>query len=65
MIPPPALSTLTEAEKHTLILALWAQAQTLTAHVAEREARLSQPPKTPGNSSSVLTKSGLADSLRP
>ena len=51
MIPPPALSTLTEAEKHTLILALWAQAQTLTARVAELEARLNQPPKTPGNSS--------------
>ena len=55
MIPPPALSTLTEAEKHTLILALWAQAQTLTAHVAEREARLSQPPKTPGNSSLTVS----------
>jgi transposase len=48
---PPDLRTLTEAEKDALIRALWAQAQTLTARVAELEARLNQPPKTPGNSS--------------
>src|SRR3954462_15313422 len=51
MIPPPDLSRLTEAEKNALILALWAQAQALTARVAELEARLHQPRKTPGNSS--------------
>jgi transposase len=51
MIPPPDLSRLTEAEKNALILALWAQAQTLTARVAHLEARLSRPPETPGNSS--------------
>src|SRR3954465_14326965 len=44
MTPPPDLSRLTEAEKDALILALWAR-------VAELEARLSGPPKTPGNSS--------------
>src|SRR3954454_19618805 len=51
MISPPDLSRLTEAEKDALILALWAQVQTLTARVAELEARLNQPPKTSGNSS--------------
>jgi transposase len=51
MIPPPDLSKLTETEKDALILALWAQVQTLTARVAELQARLNQPPKTPGNSS--------------
>jgi len=51
MMPPPNLRTLTEAEKDALILTLWAQVQSLTARVAELEARLSQPPRTPGNSS--------------
>src|SRR5687767_6372978 len=51
MIAPPDLRKLTEAEKDALILALWAQVQTLTARVAELEARLNQPPKAPSNSS--------------
>jgi transposase len=51
MISPPDLSRLTEAEKDALILALWAQVQALTARVAELEARLHQPRKTPSNSS--------------
>jgi len=51
MMPPPDLSKLAEAEKDALILALWAQVQALTARVAELEARLSRPSKTPGNSS--------------
>ena len=34
-----------------LIRALWAQVQALTARVAELEARLGTPPKTPDNSS--------------
>src|SRR3954469_19532973 len=50
MTPPPDLSKLTEAEKDALILALWAQVQALTVRVAELEARLKEPPKTPGNS---------------
>jgi hypothetical protein len=33
---PPGPSRLTEAEKNALILALWAQAQALTARVAQR-----------------------------
>ncbi len=47
----PDLSYLTHEEKDALIRALWAQVQALTARVAELEARLGTPPKTPGNSS--------------
>ena len=47
----PDLSHLTHQQKDALILALWAQVQALTARVAELEARLEAPPKTPGNSS--------------
>jgi len=61
MPPPPDLRTLTEAEKDALILALWAQVQTLTARVAELEARLNQPPKTPGNSSLPPSKGHKAN----
>ena len=50
-MPPPDLSKLTEAEKDGLIPALWARVQALTARVAELEARLNEPTKTPGNSS--------------
>ncbi len=45
------LSRLTHAEKDTLIRALWAQVQALTARMAELEARLKAPSKTPDNSS--------------
>src|ERR671932_1552359 len=51
MVSPPDLSQLIEAEKDALILALWTQVQALTARVAELEARLKEPPKTPDNSS--------------
>jgi transposase len=51
MISPPDLSRLTEAEKDALILALWTQVQVLTARVAELEARLQEPAKTPSNAS--------------
>ena len=47
----PDLSQLTHDEQDALIRALWAQVQTLTARVAELEARLGAPPKTPDNSS--------------
>ena len=57
MMPPPDLTKLTEAEKDALILTLWAQVQSLTARVAELEARLNQPPKTSGNSSLPPSKS--------
>jgi len=47
----PDLSQLTHEEKDVLIRALWAQVQALTVRVAELEARLGAPPKTPDNSS--------------
>ncbi len=47
----PDLSRLTHEEKDALIRALWAQVQTLVARVAELEAKLGEPPKTPDNSS--------------
>ena len=51
MTAPPDLSRLSEPEKDSLILALWAQVQTLAMRVAKLEARLKEPPKTPSNSS--------------
>ncbi len=47
----PDLSRLTREEKDALIRALWAQVQALTTRVAELEAKLAGPPKTPDNSS--------------
>jgi len=47
----PDLSGLSHDEKDALIRALWSQVQALTARVAELEARLGGPPKTPDNSS--------------
>ena len=47
----PDLSHLSHADKDALIRALWAQAQSLTARVADLEARLNEPAKTPDNSS--------------
>jgi transposase len=54
MRPPPDLSRLTEAEKDALILALWTR-------VAELEARLDAPPRTPGNSSLPPSRGHEAD----
>jgi transposase len=51
MTPPPDLIRLTEAQKDALILALWQQVQDLGERVAELEAKLGEPPKTPDNSS--------------
>ena len=47
----PALRHLDHAGKDALILSLWDQVQALTTRVAELEARLSDPAKTPDNSS--------------
>ena len=63
--PLPDLSQLSDAEKDALIVALWTQLDAalaanaelmakvaaLTARVAELEAKLNEPPKTPDNSS--------------
>ncbi|NBC13388.1 MAG: IS66 family transposase [Gammaproteobacteria bacterium] len=55
--PLPDLSQLSHEQKDELIVALWRQNQalteqvaTLTARVAELEAKLKEPPKTPDNS---------------
>jgi transposase len=61
MMPPPDLSRLTEAEKDTLILALWAQVQASTARVAELEARLNEPTRTSSNSSLPPSKGPKAN----
>ena len=47
----PNLDHLSHGEKDALIRALWAQVQTLTARIAELEARLGGPPKNSDNSS--------------
>jgi transposase len=47
----PNLDKLSNAQKDELIRALWAQVQALTQRVAELEAQLGGPPKTPNNSS--------------
>ncbi len=51
VIELPDLNHLSHDEKDALIRALWAQVRTLTARVAELEAKLGEPPKTPDNSS--------------
>ncbi len=43
----PDLTSLSHDAKDALIRALWAQVQALTARVAELEAKLGVPPKTP------------------
>ena len=51
MLQLPDLDHLSHAEKDALIRALWAQVQGLTTRVADLEARLAEPSKTPDNSS--------------
>lgn len=64
----PDLSRLTEREKDALVLTLWAELQAgrrqieaLTAQVAALEARLSEPPKTPRNSSTPPSRGAKAN----
>lgn len=71
MTPPvalPDLSQLSHEQKDALIVALWEQVRAqaeqiaaLTARVAELEARLNEPPKTPGNSSLPPAKGDKAN----
>ncbi len=70
MQPLPDLSLYSHKQKDALIRALWEQVQTLTvqvgplsARVAELEAKLSEPPKTPGNSSVTLPLFNVSLSL--
>ena len=61
-LPPlPDLSGLSHEQKDALIHALWAQVQALTVRVAELEAKLGEPPKTPGNSSVPPSKGEKAN----
>lgn len=57
----PDLKRLTHAEKDALILALWAQVQGLGDRVAELEAKLGAPAKTPENSSTPPSQGRKAD----
>jgi hypothetical protein len=56
MAPLPPLDSLSHAEKDALILALLARVEVLCARVAELEAKLGLPPKTPDNSSTPPSK---------
>ena len=47
----PDLSQLSHAEKDALILALWQRLEAAERRIAELEAKLAEPPKTPDNSS--------------
>ena len=51
MAAGPDLSNLSHAQKDALIASLMAQVAALTARLAELEAKLGLPPKTPDNSS--------------
>jgi transposase len=71
MMPPPDLSTLSEAEKDCLILNLWPMAErvqelmrlveVLQARIAVLEAKLGEPPKTSDNSSQPPSSDRKAD----
>ena len=70
-MPPPDLSTLSEAEKDCLILNLWPMAErvqelmrlveVLQARIAVLEAKLGEPPKTSDNSSQPPSSDRKAD----
>lgn len=60
-LPRPDLSKLTESEKDGLILSLFDMIEALQRRIAELEARLSQPPKTPDNSSLPPSKGQKGD----
>ena len=47
----PDVIQLSHAEKDTLILALWQRLEEAERRIAELEAKLAEPPKTPNNSS--------------
>jgi transposase len=61
--PPPDLDHLSDAEKDALIRALWQRLDTAERRIAELEARLGEPPKTPDNSSVPPSKGQKTNQL--
>jgi len=59
--PPPDLSLLSQAEKDALIRALWQRLDVAERRIAELEAKLGEPPKTPDNSSVPPSKGQKAN----
>ena len=56
----PDVSQLSHAEKDALILALWQRLEAAERRIAELEAKLAEPPKTPNNSSLPPSKGAEA-----
>ena len=68
MNPPPDLSKLSHVDKDALILALMAKLEAAEQRIAALEvqvAALTQPPKTPGNSSTPPSKCQNEDRPTP
>ena len=57
----PDLSQLSQTEKDALIVALWRRLQAAERRIAELEAKLGEPPKTPDNSSLPPSKGQKAN----
>jgi transposase len=62
MTSPPDFRSLDPSDKDALIAALLARVEQLSARVAELEAKLGLPPKTPGNSSTPPSQGRKASS---
>ncbi len=69
VVPPlPDFTTLSNAQKDALIVALWEQVVSLTARLTALEQRLHEPAKTPDNPSvpsSMGQKPNRSDTLKP
>ena len=61
MPPPPDLTLLSQTEKDALIRALWQRLEMAERRIAELEAKLGEPPKTPDNSSVPPSKGEKAN----
>ena len=60
----PDLNYLSDAEKDALIRALWQRLDAAERRIAELEAKLGEPPKTPDNSSVPPSKGQKANAPR-
>ena len=61
MLQLPDLNHLSHAEKDALIRALWQRLDAAERRIAELEAKLGEPPKTPDNSSLPPSKGQKAE----